>query len=172
MSHTFRALAAVVAAAALPTAYAHVSLERPQAPTDSYYKAVLQVPHGCKGSPTVAVRVRIPEGILGVKPQPKPGWKVSITRVKLDKPIDAGHGNMIGERVSEVAWTDGDLSDEHFDEFRITMKLPDRPGTTLAFPTVQECKQGVTRWIELPDPAKPGVEPAEPAPLLQLLPKP
>ena len=66
--------AALAAGLAAPPAPAHVTLERTQAPADSYYKAVLQVSHGCKGLPTLAVRVRIPEGVLSVKPQPKPGW--------------------------------------------------------------------------------------------------
>src|SRR5262245_1228307 len=58
----------------------HVTLEGKQAPADSYYKAVLNVPHGCKESPTVRIRVRIPEGVISVKPQPKQGWKLAITR--------------------------------------------------------------------------------------------
>ncbi|HEX6364128.1 MAG TPA: YcnI family protein [Albitalea sp.] len=161
-------LAALLAA----TAQAHVTLEQPQAFADSYYKAILQVPHGCKASPTSAVRVRIPEGVLNAKPQPKPGWKVAITRTKLAQPVDAGHGRMASERVSEVAWSGGSLPDDQFDEFRIVMKLPDRPGTTLYFPVVQECADGVTRWIEIPEAGRPAGALKEPAPGLKLMPKP
>ena len=49
----------------------------------------------------------------------------------------------------------GSLPDDQFDEFRMVMKLPDRPGTTLYFPIVQECKDGVHRWIETPRAASP-----------------
>jgi uncharacterized protein YcnI len=105
---------------------------------------------------------------MSVKPQPKPGWKLTISRAKLPQPIDAGHGRM----VSEVAWSGGLLPDDQFDEFKITMKLPDRPGTTVYFPVVQECQAGVHRWIETPDTGKPGAELKEPAPALQLTPKP
>jgi uncharacterized protein YcnI len=172
MNRPFPALLATfLAAAAMPGAFAHVTLERAQAPADSYYKAVLQVPHGCKASPTVAIRVRIPEGVTSVKPQPKPGWKLTITRAKLEQPVDAGHGRMVSERVSEVAWMDGLLPDEYFDEFKLVMKLPDRPGATLYLPVVQECKDGMTRWIETPDAGKPAAELKEPAPALQLTPR-
>ena len=164
-------LAAGLASASSPWALAHVTLERTQAPADSYYKAVLQVPHGCKSSPTVALRVRIPEGVTSVKPQPKPGWKLTIARASLAQPLDAGHGRMVSERVSEVAWSGGSLPDEYFDEFKMMMKLPDRPGATLYLPVVQECKDGVTRWIETPDGGKPASDLKEPAPALQLTPK-
>ena len=154
------------------SASAHVTLERGQAPTDSYYKAVLQVPHGCKASPTTAVRVRIPEGVTSVKPQPKPGWNLTITRVPLAQPVDAGHGQMVSDRISEIGWIGGPLADEYFDEFRLVMKLPDRPGTTLYFPVVQECKDGVSRWIEIPDAGKSAADLKEPAPAVQLTPRP
>jgi uncharacterized protein YcnI len=169
--HSSLAVAVLLAAAACG-ARAHATLEQPQAFADSYYKAIVQVSHGCKASPTVAVRVRIPEGVMNVKPQPKPGWKVTVTRTALAQPVDAGHGRMVSERVSEVAWSGGPLADEHFDEFRMTMKLPDRPGTTLYLPVVQECVEGVLRWIEVPESGKPAAELKEPAPALKLAPKP
>ena len=152
-------------------AMAHATLEQPQAPSNSYYKAVVQVGHGCGGTPTLTVRVRIPEGVTTAKPQPKPGWTMTIKRTKLSKPIDAGHGRMVDDVVSEVAWAGGSLADNEFDEFKIMMKLPDRPGTTLYVPVVQECKEGVHRWIEIPDAGKPAKDLKEPAPTLLLTPK-
>ena len=163
-------LAAIALAAAVPVS-AHVTLEQTQARADSYYKATVRASHGCKGSPTVKLRVRLPEGVTGVKPQPKPGWKLEITRVKLPTPLDDGHGGKITETVGEVAWAGGSLADEHFDEFMIMMKLPDRPGTTLYFPVVQECTQGVNRWIEIPAQGKSARDLKEPAPALRLTPK-
>jgi len=159
---------AALCALAAWNAGAHVTLENTEAKTDSYYKATLRVPHGCTGSPTVKLRVRIPEGVTGVKPQPKQGWKLETTKAKLAAPVDAGHGNMITETIGEVSWSGGRLADEHFDEFMMMMKLPDRPGATLYFPVVQECTKGVHRWIET---GKPAQELKEPAPALRLLPK-
>lgn len=159
------------AAFSATSALAHATLERREAPTNGYYKAVVQVGHGCAGSPTHTVRVRIPDGVTSAKPQPKPGWKMAIKRTKLAKPVDGGHGRTIDEVVSEVSWSGGLLADNEFDEFKIMMKLPDRPGTTLYVPVVQECKDGVHRWIEIPDAGKPSKDLKEPAPALLLTPK-
>ena len=46
------------------TALAHVTLETREAPVGASYKAVLRVPHGCEGTATTALRVRIPEGVI------------------------------------------------------------------------------------------------------------
>lgn len=153
-------------------ACAHITLEQKQAAAGSYYKAVLQVPHGCKGAATTAIRVRVPEGVISAKPQPKPGWALKISRTKLAKPVEGGHGRMLSERVSEIAWSGGSLPDEEFDEFRIVMRLPDQPGTAMYLPVVQECGATVQRWIEVPEPGKPGAVPEFPAPVLQLGPRP
>ena len=115
--------------------------------------------------------MRIPEGVTGVKPQPKQPWKLEITRVKLAKPLDDGHGGKIVETVGEVAWSGGALADEHYEEFLMMMKLPDRPGATLYFPVVQECKDAVHRWIEIPAAGQSPRELKEPAPALRLTPK-
>jgi uncharacterized protein YcnI len=155
---------------AMPAA-AHVGLEPRQAQADTNQKVQLRVGHGCKGSPTVRVRVRLPEGVSGVRAQPKPGWKLDIKRVKLAKPLDDGHGGQITETVGEVEWSGGTLPDEQFDEFALIMRLPDRPGITLYFPVVQECKQGEHRWIEIPEAGKTSRDYKEPAPALQLTPK-
>ena len=82
-------LAATLGAAALSAtpARAHVELETDQAPAGSSYKAVLMVPHGCAGSPTVALRVQIPDGVVGAKPMPKPGWTVTTVVGKLANPV-------------------------------------------------------------------------------------
>ena len=141
-------------AAVPPPALAHVTFETRQAAANSNYKAVLQVPHGCKESPTVRIRVRMPDGVTNVKPQPKPGWKLEVTRVKSTKPIDAGHGQTVTETVSEVSWSGGELPNDHFEEFAIMMKLPERPGATLYFPVVQDCKEGTHRWVGVPEKGK------------------
>lgn len=171
----FLAMASVLAVgalAAVPTAWPHVTLERQEAPADSYYKAVFRVPHGCEGSPTVRLRVQLPHGVTGVKPQPKPGWEVATVMGKLAEPYTDSHGNTITEGVREVAWSGGRLLDAHYDEFVMQGRLPDKAETKLYFPVVQECEQGVHRWIELPEPGKSADDYKEPAPQLTLTPKP
>ncbi len=162
--------AAVMSLAAIP-AFAHVTLETGEAHLGATYKAVLRVPHGCAGSPTLKLRVQIPEGVIGVKPMPKAGW--ALETVKGDY---AGAYSMWGEEVTsgvkEVVWT-GRLLDEHYDEFVFRAYLSDQlqSGSMLYFPTVQECEQGVERWIEIPAEGKSEDDYAFPAPGLRLLPE-
>jgi uncharacterized protein YcnI len=163
------AVASALIAATQP-ADSHATLDRSEAPADSFFNTFINIPHGCEGSPTLKVRVRIPEGVIGVKPQPKPGWELLVRKEKLAKPIVEGHGRTITEVVVEVTWT-GRLPDENFDQFGIHMKLPDKPGETLYFPIVQECEQGVHRWIEIPAAGKSRGDYKEPAPSLTLRPK-
>jgi uncharacterized protein YcnI len=159
-----------LALGAVPAA-AHITLETRVYPADSTAKLVLKVPHGCEGSPTVSLRVRIPDDVLNVKPQPKPGWQLSTVKAKLDKPIIGDHGQTITESVREVQWSGGRLEDAYYDEFVFRAKLPDKPGATLYFPVVQQCEKGVNRWIEIPEAGKTRRDYKEPAPELRLLPK-
>jgi uncharacterized protein YcnI len=152
--------------------FAHVTLDVREAPTDSYYKAVFNVPHGCVGSPTTRLRVRIPDGVIGVKPQPKPGWEVATVKTKLATPVKGSHGEAITEAITEVSWSGGKLLDEHFDQFMMQVRLPNAPaGTILYFPVVQECETGVTRWIEIPRAGDKSGGLKEPAPALRLTPR-
>jgi periplasmic copper chaperone A len=128
----------------------HVGLEGMEAPAGSTYKPVLEVGHGCEGSPTTAIRVQIPEGVIAVKPMPKPGWELTT---KVGRYIQAYDyfGEKLTEGVKEVAWTGGKLPDEWYDEFVLRVRLPDAaPGTVIRFPVVQECVEGIHRWIEVP----------------------
>jgi uncharacterized protein YcnI len=151
-------------------ALAHATLETKEAETGSYYKAVVRIGHGCEGSPTLKVRVRLPDGVTSVKPQPKSGWELATVKGKLATPITDSHGNPVTEGITEVDWS-GRLLDEHYDEFVVRVKLPDRPGETLHFPIVQECEQGAHRWIEIPKPGQDADDLKEPAPAVKLLPK-
>jgi uncharacterized protein YcnI len=167
---TILASLAVGVLGASTTCAAHVTIDPQQGPANGYFRAAFRVPHGCKGSPTVRLRVRVPDGVVSVKPQVKPGWTIGITRTKLAVPLDDGHGGKITEVVSEVSWSGGRLDDAHFDEFGLVMRLPDRPEATLHFPVVQECAEGVHRWIEIPEAGRSAADYREPAPALRLVP--
>ena len=149
-------------------------LETRQAPAGASYKAVLRVPHGCDGSATTAIRVRIPAGVVDVKPMPKPGWKLDIVTGPYAKPATL-RGAKVSEGVTEIAWSGGKLPDAYYDEFVFTSSLADEleAGQTVYFPVVQECEKGVHRWIDIPAGGAHGdhSESAEPAPALKLLPK-
>lgn len=151
------------------SAAAHVTANPNEAEAGGYFRTALRVSHGCEGSATVAVRVKPPEGVISVRPQAKPGWEITITMRKLDQPIDAGHGRMVTETVDEIAWRGGPLPDAHFDEFGLSMKLPAEPGRRLYFPTVQECENGVHRWIEIPAAGQAWGDLDQPAPFVTLI---
>jgi uncharacterized protein YcnI len=118
-------------------ANAHVTLETSEAQVGSTYKAVLRVGHGCDGSPTVAIRIRIPDGMIAVKPMPKPGWELT-TRVEPYAAPVKYFEDTLTEGVKEIAWTGGKLPDAWYDEFVFRGRLPDEgAGTKLWFPVVQ-----------------------------------
>src|SRR5689334_13501041 len=72
--------AALLIPALTAAASAHIVLETPQAKLGTSYKAVFKVPHGCEGSATTEVRIDIPEGVIAVKPMPKPGWSIALAK--------------------------------------------------------------------------------------------
>src|SRR5690349_12468933 len=103
-------IAIALAAFAASPASAHVALEKRQTTVGSYYKAVFAVPHGCAGSATIKLRVQIPEGVIGVKPMPKPGWNVETVKGKYAGEYEF-HSGKLSEGVKEVVWSGGKLAD-------------------------------------------------------------
>jgi uncharacterized protein YcnI len=155
---------------ALPRpAGAHATLEQQRAAVGSFYKAVMKVPHGCEGQPTLRVRVQVPEGVLAVKPMLKPGWELSVVRKPYAQPYQY-HGATLTEGVREVAWS-GKLPDENYDEFVFQAFLSDtlKPETVLYFPVVQECESRAERWIEIPAEGKTSRDYRFPAPGVKLV---
>jgi uncharacterized protein YcnI len=160
---------AVLLLAAAP-ALAHVELETSKAPANSSFKLVFMVPHGCAGSPTVGLRVRIPDGVIRAKPMPKYGWTLTTVAEKLATPVDY-EGTKLTEDIREIDWTKGNLPDDFYDEFVIVAKLPDTPGQTIYFPVIQQCAKGETRWIEIPAQGQNADDLKRPAPSVTLGPK-
>lgn len=131
-------------------AFAHVSLEKPEATRGKSYKAVLKIPHGCEGSPTHTVRVEIPEGFIVAKPMPKAGWTIKTTRGPYAQSYGYYHGPL-SEGVKQIEWSGGELPDDFYDEFVaagfIAEELEDK---ALYFKVVQVCAKGELSWSELP----------------------
>jgi uncharacterized protein YcnI len=172
MHRPYRAALAALLLAAPAAAHAHATLETQQATVPSTYKAVLRVPHGCKASPTLRVRVQIPEGVIAVKPMPKPGWQLETVKAAYARTYDY-YGTPMSEGVREIVWS-GRLLDEHYDEFVFRAYLTEalKAVPVLYFPVVQECAEGVHRWIEIPEAGKSADDYKEPAPAVKLSPKP
>jgi periplasmic copper chaperone A len=155
-------------------ASAHILLEGKQAAVGTDYKAVFVVPHGCAGSATIKLRVQIPEGVIVAQAMPKAGWNLETTSGKYTRDYDY-RGAKASEGIKEVAWSGGKVPDKTREEFVIETFLTDglKPDTTLYFPIVQECEQGISRWIEIPrDGATHSHEGKWPAPGVKLTSKP
>ena len=137
-----------LAALAAAPAVAHVTVQPREAAASSYAQLAFSVSHGCNGSATVAVHIKVPDGILSAKPQMKPGWTVDVRTKKLAAPQAGPHGGTVSEVVDEVTWRGGPLPDNLYDTFGLIVRTPDKAGPALAFPVVQECEKGEARWIE------------------------
>lgn len=148
------ALAALVTTA--PLAQAHVVLEQTQAVAGSNIRATFRVGHGCGDLATTAISVRIPRGVLGAKPMPKPGWTLTTRKATLAEPYKS-HGKTYHEDVAEVTWTartpEDALPDAHYDEFVLRATLP-ATAQTLWFAVLQTCATpgGMERqdWAQIP----------------------
>lgn len=117
----------LIAAALLAatSAHAHISLEQREFAAGSYQKLVFRVGHGCKGSPTVAVGIRLPEGFSPMRPMLKNGWSI--------------------ERAPDgLTWRGGPLPDDFYEEFVMFGKMP--AAGKHVFKIVQSCQFGSENW--------------------------
>jgi uncharacterized protein YcnI len=163
-STTALALAAAGILAGAQAASAHVGFLKRQVPLAATMTMTLRVPHGCNGSPTVRLRMRVPKAVTAIRPEAKPGWTVATS----------------GEGASrEVAWS-GSLPAKQAGEFSFAVDLDKavKPGEVIFFPVVQECEKGVSRWIDIQ--GRPSADAPEseehdestsPAPSIRLLPR-
>ena len=144
-------IGAVIGACLLAApAFAHVTLERAEAPAGAGYKAVLRVGHGCDGKATRTLRVQLPDGFYNAKPMPKADWQIETVTAAYSQPFD-NHGTPMTEGVREIIWSGGELPDAWYDEFvlRGTVGPEVAPGTVLYFPVVQECDDAKQEWIDV-----------------------
>lgn len=156
MTYTFKSIAALGAAAftlALSTgaALAHATLETPAAKADSYYKAVVRVPHGCSGKATNKLVVEIPEGFYNVKPMAHHGFDMSVEKGAYEKTFTS-HGKEYTEGVKRIIWDDGVVENWAYDEFVMRGKLANvNAGDTLYFKVTQYCGDDATvAWDQIP----------------------
>jgi len=164
MKMTLLAAAVVLTGSA---ASAHIVMTNTQAAPGSGYVGALRVSHGCAGgSATTAITVTLPAGVNSAKPQPKPGWTVILEREPLATPIRGEGGQTMTQRVKSITWT-GRLSDDQFDEFGMSITLPQASGL-LYFPTVQRCEAGENRWTDIPAAGAKWTSVPRPAPVITL----
>jgi uncharacterized protein YcnI len=158
---------AVAALAVVPIAAAHVEPTPEKATAGGTSAISFTVGHGCEGSPTRQMTMEIPAGVTSAKPKAKAGWKIAIKTGKLPQPVKDFAGNTVTTGVLQITWTGGPLSDAWFDTFDVLLGMPNTPGKTVYFRTVQRCTKGTHRWIEIPVAGQD--EPEEPAPGVALV---
>jgi uncharacterized protein YcnI len=132
-------------------ASAHIDPDPSSAQAGSRLAVGFTVEHGCDGSPTVQLDMRLPDGVTDPSPELVEGWEGSVETVD-------------GDTI--VSFVGGPLADDVEGTFTVTMTLPPTPDTTIYFPFVQRCEVGEIRWIGIP--AEPGDDLDEPAPAMTL----
>ena len=109
---------------------AHVSVSPDRTAAGSYALLTFGVPHGCNGSPTTKVAIKIPEQINAVTPTVNPNWDVQKVTVPLNPAVIDSHGNQITERVDQVVYTaKTPLPDGYLDALVLSLQVPDGPAT-------------------------------------------
>ena len=154
MIRRFVLAAAACSAALLAVAgpvSAHIDPDPAEAQAGSRLTVGFTVEHGCDGSPTMRLDMRLPEGVIDPVPEPVQDWDESIETID-------------GDTI--VTFAGGPLADDAEGTFGVTITLPPEPDTTIFFPFVQRCEVGEIRWIGLP--VEPGDELDEPAPAMAL----
>jgi periplasmic copper chaperone A len=147
--------AAIVLAAAASTllvpspALAHIDPDPTEAQAGSRLSVGFTVEHGCDGSPTTSLDMRLPDGVTDARPEAPQGWQGSV-------------------EDNVVTFAGGPLPDDEELTFNVALTLPPTPDTTVYFPFVQRCEAGEIRWIDVPSDGS-GDELDEPAPAMALI---
>jgi periplasmic copper chaperone A len=153
----------VSAAAALlalaPVASAHVTMQPEEVPAGGFTRLDVRVPTERDDASTTKVEVQLPPGFLFVSTEPVPGWEAKIVKRKLDKPVEQ-FGEQVKEEVGQVSFTATNdaagIGPGEFQDFGLSVSVPDKAGSTLAFKAVQTYSSGeVVRWIGPPDSEEP-----------------
>lgn len=123
--------AAALAGGGAAPASAHTEAEYVAVPAGDEVTVHFAPTHGCSGSPTTGVSVRVPA------PGAAAGEVDGFTAT----------AEADGERTV-LRWTGGSIPADEEGEFPITFTVPDRVGELLLFPTVQTCAEGEIAWID------------------------
>ncbi|WP_337588390.1 YcnI family protein [Paenibacillus gorillae] len=117
-------------------ASAHVTVQPPEVPANSYQVFTVRVPSETKGVNTIKVQVKAADGAAISRVEPKQGWKHEI-----EKNADGS--------IASVTWTaDGPgLAETEFTEFRLSGKV-NEDATQLVWRAYQTYSDNsVVEWI-------------------------
>lgn len=130
-------------------AFAHIDPDPTEAQAGSRLSVGFTVEHGCDGSPTTSLDMRLPDGVTDATPEAPQGWEGSV-------------------EDNIVTFAGGPLPDDQELTFNVALTLPPTPDATVYFPFVQRCEAGEIRWIDVPSDGS-GDELDEPAPAMALI---
>jgi len=102
--------------------------------------------HGCDGSPTTKLEIKVPADFTAVSAPDKAGWTATVAD-------------------DVITWVGGPLDAATAEAFTIALTAPSTPGS-YEFPAVQTCEQGTLSWVEKPVDGQP--EPDHPTPVLKV----
>jgi uncharacterized protein YcnI len=123
--------AAGLVALGTTSAMAHVTITPSTTAAGAAAELRVEIPHGCVGSATTAITIRMPEGVSDVTASGDDRWAV-------DETPDA------------LTWTtDEPLPDAEHAEVVLSVRLPDDAGAELVFPVIQRCEEGEVAWTEV-----------------------
>ena len=128
-------------------AFAHLEAQPESVAANSTATIGFNVEHGCDGSPTIELQIKIPSGVTVASIPTKDGWAAN-------------------QADGTLTWASGSLAADQASTFSAEFKIPDVPaGTQLVFPAVQTCQVGSIDWIQAtvqgqdePDHPAPAVE--------------
>jgi uncharacterized protein YcnI len=149
-------------------AHAHISLSAASPYANATVEANFNVGHGCEGLDTYSVKIRVPNGVTGLRVVEN-GSFASVTTEK------NGAGDVTAVTYTKTQGTVR-AADDAFYKLVLRFKLPNTPFATLYFPTTQVCKSSdgnttkTTEWVGMGEPPPDAGEAAEPAPALSVLP--
>lgn len=161
-----------------PSASAHITVDPGVAAGGGYTTLAFSVPTERPDMSTTKVEIRFPADHLlaGVTTEPKPGWDVTIERVRAATPSpepagEAGSDEAV-DRVGGVTWiassSDAAVRPGRFEVFRISVGPLPSDVDALMFDALQTYSDGeVVRWNGSPAPGS-GEMVATPAPVLTL----
>lgn len=113
------------------TATAHVTIDPSTTAAGATAVLRVEIPHGCDGSATTAVSIRMPQEVADVTASGTERWAV----------------DQAPDRLTYT--TDQPLPDGEHAELEFSVRLPDEAGATLVFPVVQQCEEGEAAWTEV-----------------------
>jgi periplasmic copper chaperone A len=135
---------------------AHVTVQPNSAPAKGFVVEDVRVPNEEDNANTTKVSVQFPPGFAEVSYQAVPGWTVKVKKTKLATPVKTDEGDTLTEQVSEMTWSGGKIAPGQFQDFPVSVQIPDKAGSTLTFKAIQTYSNGkVVRWIGPPSAEEP-----------------